>query len=165
VQVYLAMWNQVPVAVKILIDREAAHRAAAEGDPEAAAAAMSALSEPLLAKLDEASLGRGAAPSAVCVCVFQREAKSHRAACLLVVLAVCVPSWGVLAVDCSALLLPGGLEACCVRWPPLAACQLTMRLILLLLSLCVAVSDPACAVFLCCLAVWLCLTLYGCAVC
>ncbi|KAI3427397.1 hypothetical protein D9Q98_010312 [Chlorella vulgaris] len=52
-RVYLAMWNQVPVAVKILIDREAAHRAAAEGDPEAAAAAMSALSEPLLAKLDE----------------------------------------------------------------------------------------------------------------
>lgn len=57
-QVYLARWNQVPVAVKILIDREAAHRAAADGDADAAAAALSALSTPLLAKLDEASRPR-----------------------------------------------------------------------------------------------------------
>jgi hypothetical protein len=56
--VYLARWNQVPVAVKILIDREAAHRAAADGDADAAAAALSALSTPLLAKLDEASRPR-----------------------------------------------------------------------------------------------------------
>lgn len=104
----------------------------------------------------------------VFVCVFVcsrgRQSRTARHAFWLCLQSVCLPGVCLLLIARRSCCLEAWKPAVC-GWPPPAARQLTMCLILLVLSLCVAVSDPACAVFLCCLAVWLFLTLYGCAVC